>query len=179
LRLRRLVTGKDEADCDLTGDEMEQHKRVVKGISEIRATGNLKGLPVVIVHGRCDAILPPNHTSRAYAALNSIVEEDSGNLRYYEVTNAHHIDAFNTLEGFNNRYIPLHYYFLQTIDIMYDHLKRGAPLPQSQVVRTKPRGIDEDGMPKPIEKKNVPLIILEPSETDRIHIKSGDIRIPD
>ena len=36
--------------------------------------------------------------------------------------------------------MPLHLYFNQAMDPMYDHLKNGTALPASQVVRTTPRG---------------------------------------
>ncbi len=177
--LRRLATGKDESGKPLAGDELEQHKRIMKGISEVRASGNLRGLPTVIIHGRDDAILPPNHSSRAYAALNSLAEGADRNLRYYEVTNAHHLDMLNAFPGFSSRYIPLLYYFIQALDLLHDHLKNGTPLPSSQVVRTVPRGIYEDGSVPEITRDNVPPISENPEHGDRITITDGKIEIPE
>jgi hydroxybutyrate-dimer hydrolase len=45
--------------------------------------------------GRNDGVLPPNFTGRAYYGLNQTVEGASSGLRYYEVTNAQHLDSFN------------------------------------------------------------------------------------
>ncbi len=64
------------------------HKRIKKSIRQIRATGNLHGIPAVIVTGRSDAVLALNHTSRAYLGLNYQVEGQDSGLRYYEITNA-------------------------------------------------------------------------------------------
>ena len=80
------------------------------GVNETRRTGRLNGKPVIIVHGRADALLPVNHTSRAYAALTGSLEGSSSRLRYIEVTNAQHFDSFiglpAVLPGYDTRYIP-------------------------------------------------------------------------
>jgi len=179
LCLRRLATGKDESGEPLVGEERIRHERVAEGSSHVRASGNLRGLPALIVHGRNDAILPPNHTSRAYAALNNLAEGASSKLRYYEVTNAHHLDAFNQLDGFNSRYVPLQCYFIQILDMLCDHLENKTPLPASQVVRTTPRGILEDESVPNITPENVPAISSDPGDEDKIVIEHGEIEIPE
>lgn len=169
LCLRRLATGRDEAGRPLKDEALEElHERIKEGIAQIRASGQLHRLPVVIVHGRNDAILPPNHTSRAYFGLNQIVEGKKSQLRYYEVTNAHHLDTLNGLAGFNSRLIPLHYYFIQALDLIYNHLKNGTLLPSSQVINTVPRGTNPDGTVPPITTANVPPIATSPADADKI-----------
>ena len=83
LCLRNLVTGSDD-----------WAKRLQAGVDEARRNGNLRGKPAIIVHGRNDALLPVNHTSRPYVALNRKVEGSGSKLSYVEVTNAQHFDAF-------------------------------------------------------------------------------------
>ena len=117
-----------------------QARRIAEGVEDILATGNLRRVPAIFVTGRNDGILPPNFTSRAYFGLNNVVEGSRSPLRYYEVTNAHHLDSFNQFPGYNAMFIPLHRYFIQAMDLMYDHLRHGRPLPPSQVVHTTPRG---------------------------------------
>lgn len=177
--LRRLVIGKDEIENPLIGEERTQHERIKQGISEIRASGKLKGLPLIIVHGRNDAILPPNHTSRAYVALNSLRDGTDTLLRYYEVKNAHHLDMLNKFSGFDSKYVPLLPYFFQSLDLMYDHLINGTCLPSSQVVRTIPRGIREDKTVPNITRDNVPSISRNPAEKDKIVAAGGKISIPE
>jgi hydroxybutyrate-dimer hydrolase len=59
---------------------------------------------------------------------------------------------------------------------MYDHLKHGAALPPSQVVRTTPRG----GPPAPaITPANVPPIPAVPEPGDRITFSGTTLSIPD
>jgi len=180
LCLRSLVTGKDDAGNPLTGAAREKHERVMKGISEIRCSGNLRGLPAIIVHGRNDAILPPNHTSRAYYGLNHITEAEESHLHYYEILNAHHLDALNAMPGFSSSYIPLHYYYIQALDLMYDHLRNGKTLPPSQLIRTVPRGVNEDGTVPPLAADHLPVISPDPAEENRIEfLNSTTVFIPE
>lgn len=155
--LRALATGSDPVSGQpLTGRMREQHERIAAGIAETRMRADLRGKPAIIVNGRADAILPPNHTSRAYVALNRLAEPGT-RLRYYEITNAHHLDALNAVAGFDSRYVPLHPYYLQALELMWDHFTRGTPLPPSQVVRTTPRGT-KDGAVPPLAAANLPPI---------------------
>ena len=69
------------------------------------------------------------------------------------MTNAEHFGT--DLPGFDTRMAPLTLYHLRALDLMWDHLTKGAPLPESQVLRTTPRGGDA-GHALPLEVANVP-----------------------
>jgi len=168
--LRSLWTGNDNSRRG--DDSNDPAKRLAKGVEEILATGDLRGKPAVIVHGRSDALIAVNHSSRSY--YGSALRQRQ-NIRYYEVTNAHHLDAFNALPGFNTAYIPLHVYFIEGLDRLYAHLTSGARLPPSQVVHTVPRGT---GAPA-ITTANVPSIADAPPDADLITFKDAILRIPD
>lgn len=171
LQLRRIVIGSDlSVDRNLSAEEIEQHLRVVNGIQAIRMNANLRAKPAIIVQGRADGVVAPNHAGRAYYARNQLVEQGSSNVRYYEVTNAHHLDAFNPLfPGYAERYISLHYYFLQALTLMRDHLDQSKrrPLPPSQVVATIPRGTNPTtGQPNPTRLDNLPPISDDPGPNE-------------
>jgi hydroxybutyrate-dimer hydrolase len=139
--LRQLATGTTGVTADrgssLTGEAADHFNRVQTGIQEIIATGDLQGKPAIIIHGRDDALLPVNFTSRSYYGLNQKIEGETSKLVYIEITNAHHLDAFNQLYDINTQ-IPLHYYLGQALDLMYAHLTNETPLPKSQVIPTQP-----------------------------------------
>ncbi len=154
-------------------------KRVQQGISEVAVrTGNLRGKPALIVHGRSDALIPVNFTSRPYFGINKIVEGTNSKLSYIEVTNAHHFDAFLSFPGYSDRLVPLHRYFIQAMDMMYANLKSGAALPPSQVVRTIPRGMTGTTV-NPITVANVPPIKTAPAAGDQITFANNTVTIPD
>lgn len=159
LCLRSLALGRDAATGAPLSREMQaQARRIEQGVSQILARGDLHGIPTLIVTGRGDNILPPNFASRAYLGLNRAEEGERSRLRYIEVTNAQHLDTLLGLPGFNSAFVPLHVYYIQALDLMLAHLRNGAPLPPSQVVRTIPRGA---GAP-PLTAANVPPISAQP-----------------
>lgn len=117
---------------------------VAQGIQEVRASGDLKGKPTLILHGRKDALIAPNHSSRAYFGLNQLVEGPRSRTRYIEIANGNHFDAFiggPVFSGVDTPLVAMHGYFDQAIERMLDHLDRlGAEqhdLPASQVVLTE------------------------------------------
>ncbi len=178
LCLRSLAQGRDAVTgAPLDGTAARKAQRVEVGVGQIIASGNLRRIPSIFVAGRNDAILPLNFAARAYFGLNNVVEGSLSPLHYYEVTNAQHLDSFNQFPGYNALLIPLHRYFIQAMDLMYDHLRNGRPLPPSQVVHTTPRGA---GTPVPsITLANVPPIADAPAPNVQITFADGQVRIPE
>ena len=152
------------------------------GVAETYRNGNLRGKPAVIVHGRDDALLPVNHTSRPYLGLNKVTEGATSKLSYIEVTNAQHFDTFiglpTLLGGYDTRYVPLHVYLNRALDAVYANLKNGTPLPASQVVRTTPRG-GVPGKAPAITAANVPAIATTPSAANAITVSGNTVTVPD
>jgi len=81
----------------------------------------------------------------------------------------------NRFPGFDARFIPLHHYFVQAHDLLFEHLTSGTPLPPSQVVRTVPRGA---GAPA-LEAANIPDIAAVPEDGDRIRFEDSLVKIPE
>ena len=155
-----------------------QSDAVRKGMGEVKVTGNLRGKPAIIVAGRSDALIPVNANARAYAALNSGVEGSKTQLRYVEVLNAQHFDAFLPFAGFDTRFVPLHGYFNQAMDDVWAHVKNGKALPGNQVVRTTPRG-GTPGAANPIAASNVPAYQAVPAAAEAIVVGGGSMAVPD
>jgi hydroxybutyrate-dimer hydrolase len=176
LCLRSLALGRDAVTgAPLGPTAAPQAQRIAAGAEDIVASGDLHRVPAIFVTGRNDGILPPNFTSRAYFGLNNVVEGSLSRLRYYEVTNAHHLDSFNQFPGYNVMFVPLHRYFIEAMDLMYDHLRHGRPLPPSQVVHTTPRGV---GAPA-ITPGNVPPVADAPPPSAQITFTGAQVNIPE
>ena len=178
---RALVTGTDPVTgAQLTAATVPtkaQSDAVRAGIAEVVLNGNLRGKPALIVSGRSDALIPVNHNARAYTAYNKVVEGAASKLRYIEVVNGQHFDAFLQLSGFDTRFVPLHPYFNQAMDAMYAHLKSGAALPASQVVRTLPRGGTPGAAPA-ITAANVPPFVMAPAAANQIGFVGTSLSVP-
>jgi hydroxybutyrate-dimer hydrolase len=179
---RALVTGTDPVTgAALTGSStptLAQSQAVQAGVAEVTMSGNLRGKPALVVSGRSDALVPVNNNSRAYAAFNRTVEGARSGLRYVEVTNAQHFDTFIPFSGFDTRFVPLHVYFNQAMDLMYAHLRSGAPLPPSQVERTTPRGGIPGAAPA-LTAANIPPISAAPAAGDRIGFSGTSLSVPE
>jgi hydroxybutyrate-dimer hydrolase len=180
---RALVTGKDAATgADLSATStptLAQSQAVRAGMAEALLSGNLRGKPTLIVAGRSDALVPINHSERAYVAFNRGVEGTASQLSYIEVFNAQHFDTFLPFSGFDTRFVPLHVYYNRAMDAMYAKLKSGAALPPSQVVRTVPRGGGTPGAAPALTAANVPNFVAVPATADRIgFVGSSTISLP-
>lgn len=177
--LRNLATGTDiTTGAPLTGAALTSSQRVRAGMAEVLHNGNLRAKPAIIVHGRNDALIPVNHNSRAYFAANKAVEGAASKLSYIEITNANHFDAFLGFPGYDSRLIPIHRYHIQAMNMMYAHLKNGAALPPSQVVRTVPRGGAAGAAPA-ITAANVPPIQAAPAAGNQITFSNNTATIPE
>ena len=143
------------------------------GVEEVRVNGNLRGKPTIIVHGRADALVPVNFSSRAYFGTNRTVEGVASRLTYIEVENAQHFDAFLPLAGYDTRFVPLHYYNIQALNLMWYRLRAGGTLPPSQVVRTTPRGGTPGAAPAISVATNLPPISATPSAADVINFDAA------
>lgn len=178
---RALFTGTDTvtgaALSATTTPTKAQSDAVKAGVAEVLLSGNLRSKPTLMLAGRSDALLPINHSERAYAAFNRSIEGTKSKLSYIEVTNAQHFDTFNSFSGFDTRFVPLHTYFMQAMNAMYANLKNGTALPPSQVVRTTVRGGTPGAAPA-ITAANVPTISAAPAVADQIGFAGTSLSVP-
>ncbi|TDG06969.1 D-(-)-3-hydroxybutyrate oligomer hydrolase [Paraburkholderia guartelaensis] len=150
--------------------------RMRQSVQAISVNANLHGKPAIIVQGRSDALVPINHASRAYLAANSEREGSRSRLSLYEVMNGQHFDAFLAVPGFDTHFVPVHYYNIAALNLMWNHLKNGTPLPPSQVIRTIPRG-GSPGAAPPLGLANLPAIVENPG-SNAIRANDGVVNVP-
>ncbi len=135
--LRALWTG-DGADA----------QRVRKGIAETRAAAPRAGLPVVVIHGTDDGLVPQAFSSAPYVAMAKAAGRD---VRYWQVRNAQHFDGFLALPHMAAAYLPLLPYVYAALDRVDAHLDGKAALPDDAVIATVPR------MGKPLALENLAM----------------------
>ena len=175
LCLRELATGRTHEGEPLAGTRAALSRRLRAGIDEISTTARLRGKPVIIVHGRRDALIPVNFNSRAWYALHRQRGEHSA--RYYEVEHGHHYDAFNALPGWGERHVPLQPQLLAAMELMHVHLTEGRRLPPSQVIRSHPRAV-VDGEPEPLTVEHLGAILTKPGSY-AIKFRRGTLAVPE
>lgn len=118
-----------------TGDGPDA-RRVKEGIAATRAAPPRAGLPVIVVHGVDDGLVPAAFSSAPYAAAARAGGRD---VRYWQVENVQHFDGFLALPDYGARYLPLLPYVYEALDRVDAHLD-GSPLPDDALIQTRPRG---------------------------------------
>ncbi|MGN2252361.1 3-hydroxybutyrate oligomer hydrolase family protein [Frateuria sp. GZRe12] len=81
-------------------------------------------LPLWVVHGADDGLLPTAFTSEPYIAW---LRAEGRRPLYWKVPHAQHFDAFLPLPGFGERHLPLLPYGYAALDRLWAHLFESAP----------------------------------------------------
>ncbi len=118
------------------GDDAEAHALQVS-VDSLAARLPRDRLPIWIVHGADDGLIPTAFTSEPYVAW---LRENGRTPRYWKVPHAQHFDAFLTIPGFGDAHLPLLPYGYAALDRMYAHLVDGAVLADPPTPVTRPRG---------------------------------------
>jgi hydroxybutyrate-dimer hydrolase len=147
------------------------------GQDEVVMTARVGNRPVIIVHGRADSLIPVNHASRAYYAVNQRDRAGRDELRYYELQHGNHFDAYLMLPGFADGYVPMQPWMLRALDALYERLRAGTALPPSQVIRSRPRGRIGGTVP-PLDETHLGSLRANPG-ADAIGFRAGVLTVPD
>lgn len=131
----------------------DQSGDVRAGIAATRAQAPRPGLPVIVVHGADDGLVPEAFSGGAYARLSA---HEGATLRYWRVHNAQHFDAFLGLPVLGARYLPMLPYGYRALDAAWAHLADDAPLPADAEFNTTPRGFADGAVP-PLRPENLGL----------------------
>ena len=95
-------------------------------------------LPLWVIHGASDGLLPTAFTSEPYVAW---LRGHGRHPLYWKVAYAQHFDAFLALPGFGDRHVPLLPYGYAALDRLWAHLYEGAAWPHElPAPATRPRG---------------------------------------
>ena len=96
-------------------------------------------LPMWVLHGAEDGLLPTSFTSEPYVAW---LHGQGRRPLYWKVPYAQHFDAFLAVPGFGDRHLPLLPYGYLALDRLWSHLYEGAAWPSDTppVPEAHPRG---------------------------------------
>jgi hydroxybutyrate-dimer hydrolase len=111
-------------------------RRVHRGVEEVRAALPRTGLPIVVIHGIDDGLVPIAFTSQPWVAKAQAAGRD---VRYWQVRNAQHFDAFLALPDYRARYVPMLPYVYAALDRVAAHLDDPSQaLPANAVIESVP-----------------------------------------
>ena len=146
-------------------------------VDQLAFTGNLHKRPTLIVQGGSDNLIQPNQHSRAYVDLNFRAEGKHSQLRYIEVSSGQHFDAFLNYPPLRTYYTPLHGYFEQALDLMFNHFQDNGPLPPSQRILVQPAQEMNQALAK---QPDIALNELSKLDSHRaITIDQAGVKIPE
>lgn len=126
----------------------EDARRVQAGIEQTRAGLPRAGLPVMVVHGTDDGLIPPAFSSVPYVAAAKAAGRE---VNYWQVRHVQHFDAFLGLPDYGARYLPLLPYVYAALDRVQQRLDKGTPLPADALIETVPRA------GKPLSAENLAM----------------------
>lgn len=147
--------GFESQDCFF---QLLKNPKLQLALKSIKLSPENNHLPTIILHGQADGTVAINHASRAYYHRNQNSEEVNQFMRYYEIEHVQHFDAFLAYPGFDQKFVPMHPYFEQALDIMYEHLFSDSILPQSQLIKTQPREATDSGKTTALNQQHIPTI---------------------
>ncbi|HTD29671.1 MAG TPA: 3-hydroxybutyrate oligomer hydrolase family protein, partial [Xanthomonadaceae bacterium] len=110
--------------------------RVRSGIAETCAGLPRPKLPIVVIHGIDDGLVPMAFSSAPYVTNANAGGSD---VRFWQVRNAQHFDSFLVLPEYAARYVPLMPYVYAALDRVWAHLDDGAALPADALIDASPR----------------------------------------
>jgi len=113
--LRKLWTS-DDADA----------QALYASVSALAAKLPRKDLPMWVLHGASDGLLPTAFTSEPYVAW---LQAEGRHPLYWKVPYAQHFDAFLSLPGFGEKHLPLLPYGYVALDRLWAHLFQDQPWP--------------------------------------------------
>ncbi len=114
------------------------------GVLRTQASLPRAGLPVMVVHGADDGLVPEAFSGAAYARW---ADASGRPVSYWSVAHAQHFDGFLGLPFLGARYVPMLAYGYRALDATWAHLESGAPMPADAVITPVPRGFANGAVP--------------------------------
>lgn len=112
--------------------------RLREAVAATAAALPREDLPVFVVHGAEDGLIPVVFSSEPYVAW---LRASGRSPVFWKVPHAQHFDAFLAFPDFGDRHAPLLPFGYAALDRAWAHLTAGRPLPEDALVRdTRPRG---------------------------------------
>ncbi len=114
-------------------------QRVRAGVAQTRASLPREGLPIIVIHGLEDGLVPPAFSSAPYVQQ---AQAAGRNVRYWQIDHGEHFDAFLAFPDYAARFVPSLPYVYAALDRVDAFLDKRGVLPADAVIQTTPRGTE-------------------------------------
>jgi len=128
-------------------------RRVIEGVQATQAGVPRAGLPVIVLHGRDDGLIPLAFSAEPWLRA---ARAQQRNVRFWSVANAQHFDGFLGLPPLTAHYVPMLAYGYRALDRLWAHLREGAPLPADASIQPVLRRF-ENGAFTPLRAQDLAL----------------------
>ena len=109
-----------------------------QGLRQTQASLPQKGVPVVVIHGLDDGLVPPAFSSAPYVAAAKAAGRE---VSYWQVRHAQHFDGFLALPAYGARYVPVLPYVYAALDQVWARLDGRGGATVNAVIEPTPRGM--------------------------------------
>ncbi len=136
---------------DLSKGKSMDAVAVKAGIDATQARLPRKALPILVIHGIDDGLIP-----EAFGSLPYVVwaKKNGRNVHHWRVGNAQHFDGFLGMPILGARYVPLMPYAYRGLDAMWAHLVEKQAMPADAMISGTPRKF-EAGALAPLRTENL------------------------
>ncbi|ANB16054.1 Putative D-3-hydroxybutyrate oligomer hydrolase lipoprotein transmembrane [Dokdonella koreensis DS-123] len=111
--------------------------RLRAAVEATRAALPRRDLPVVVIHGEADGLVPMAFSAEPYVEW---LRAHDRTPTWWPIAHGQHFDAFLALPGFGDRYVPLLAYGYAAFDTVLDALRSGGPLRLPPAPQPRARG---------------------------------------
>ncbi|MGB4857740.1 MAG: 3-hydroxybutyrate oligomer hydrolase family protein [Dokdonella sp.] len=123
-------------DC-LGGLWTNASSRLHEAVDATRAELPREDLPIVVIHGAADGLIPMAFSGGAYVEW---LRQNNRSPNFWPVTSGQHFDAFLAFPGFGDRHVPLLPYAHEAFDKVLTALIEGRSVPTLEAPKAIPRG---------------------------------------
>lgn len=125
-----------------TGDS-DDARRLREAVAATRPGAPPPELPVIVVHGRDDGLVPEAFSTTPYVGW---ARSEGASVAHWSVAHVQHFDAFLGLPVFAARYLPLLPYAWAAADALWAHRWNDAPPPSDRSIDGHPRASGPAGV---------------------------------
>lgn len=120
-------------------DDSDTGARLHRAVKELDVKLPREDLPLWVVHGGEDGLVPPTFSSDPYVRW---LRENGRSPGHWRLPHVQHFDAFLMIPGFGDRYVPIMPFAYAALDRIHARIFDGGDAGNEPAPQPRPRGAD-------------------------------------